>query len=193
MNFENSHCCFCFGLNVVVLEIVVFNWQSVETFSLKGEQPVSQTVYDSNGYHCIEYVFDDADIKDIDLTSDLPDSFESESMCAVFAIDEGSSVYYKLGDVWMGSSSIHLLHPTGKVKKIAVVACPVTPKVSLEAGSASTYSLAGATGQSSSNPDSEAHQDSVGSSGATTSSGLGMLTAPPAKKRFWNRGNQSEC
>jgi hypothetical protein len=165
----------------VALEIVVFDWQSVETFSLKGEQPVSQTVYDSNGYHCIEYVFDDADIKDIDLTSDLPDSFESESMCAVFAIDEGSSVYYKLGDVWMGSSSTHLLHPTGKVKKIAVVACPVTPKVSLEAGSSSTYSLAGATGQSSSNPDSEADQDSVGSSGATTSSGLEMLTAPPAK------------
>lgn len=165
----------------VALEIVVFNWQSAETFSLKGEQPVSQTVYDSNGYHCIEYTFDNADIKDINLASDLPDSFDSDSMCAVFAIDEGSSVYYKLGDMWLGANSTHMLYPTGKVKKILVTACPATPKVSLEAGSASTYSMAGASEPSASSADS--------SSAAFADSGLDVLATPPRENRFWCRGN----
>ena len=157
----------------LVVELVVFNWGSIETLTLKGEEPVSKTVYDSNGYHCIEYTFDNADIKDINLASDLPDSFDSDSMCAVFAIDEGSSVYYKLGDMWLGANSTHMLYPTGKVKKILVAACPATPKVSLEAGSASTYSMAGATESSASSADS--------SSAAFANSGLDVLATPPVK------------
>ena len=132
----------------LVVELAVFNWGSIETLTLKGEEPISETVYDSNGYHCIEYTFNDAELKDINLLSDLPDTGEFYSDCSVYAIDEGSSVYYKLGDVWLGSACTHLIYPTGKVKKILVAAGPVTPKVSLEAGSAATYEQLGTTSNS---------------------------------------------
>ena len=99
----------------LAIEIVVFNWHAVETAFLKGVQPVSEEVCDSDGYHCIEYTFDDADLKSIKLTSDLPESSESYSSCSVFVIDEGSSVYSKLGDMRLGADTSYAIHPTGKV------------------------------------------------------------------------------
>ncbi len=162
----------------LAIEVVVFNWQAVETGSLKGAQPVSEETYDSNGYHCIEYIFEDADLKDIELTSDLPDAFDSYSSCSVFVVDEGSSVYSKLGDMWLGADSSYVIHPTGKVKKLLIAAAPVTPKVSLEAGSAATYSIQGgaesisdgdgnAASQAASSPNAESvSADSAGPSSA---------------------------
>lgn len=144
------------------IEAVVFNWQTLETALLEEVQPLSSETYDSNGYHCIEYTFADADLQDISLTSDLPDSFDSNSSCSIFVIDEGSSVYSKLGDVFLGASSSYVLHPTGKVKKLLIAAGPVTPKASVVAGTAATYSLSETTqdvnANESSAPQSEASQ-----------------------------------
>ncbi len=133
------------ALVALAIEIVAFNWQALETAFLEAQQPVSEETYDSNGYHCIEYTFDDAELKDIRLTSDLPESFDSYSSCSVFVVDEGSSVYSKLGDMWLGPDSAYVIHPTGKVTKLLIAAAPATPKVSVEAGSADSYSIQGAS------------------------------------------------
>ena len=146
------------ALVALVIEVVVFNWQSLETVSLLGTQPVSEEAYDSNGYHCIEYTFDDAELNSIELASDLPESFDSYSSCSVFVIDEGSSVYNKLGDMWLGADSSYVIHPTGKVKKLLIAAAPVTPKVSVEAGSAATYSMQGGAEQANADGDGIAAQ-----------------------------------
>ena len=114
----------------LAIEVVAFNWQAVETAFLKGVQPVSEEVCDSDGYHCIEYTFDDADLKSIKLTSDLPESSESYSSCSVFVIDEGSSVYSKLGDMRLGADTSYAIHPTGKVKKLLISAAPVAHSAS---------------------------------------------------------------
>ena len=109
----------------LVIEIVVFNWQAVETAFLKEVQPVSEEACDTDGYHCIEYTFDNADLKSIRLMSDLPESSESYSSCSVFVIDEGSSVYSKLGDMRLGADVSYAIHPTGKVKKLLISVAPV--------------------------------------------------------------------
>ena len=77
------------ALIALAIEVVVFNWQSLETASLSGTQPVSEEVYDSDGYHCIEYTFDNVELKSIELTSDLPETFDTYSLCSVFVVDEG--------------------------------------------------------------------------------------------------------
>ena len=136
------------ALIALAIEVVVFNWQSLETASLSGTQPVSGEAYDSDGYHCIEYAFDNVELRSVELTSDLPETFDTYSLCSVFVVDEGSSVYSKLGDMWLGADSSHIIHPTGKVKKLLIAAAPVTPKVSVQAGSAATYSMQGGGGAS---------------------------------------------
>ena len=131
------------ALVALAAEVVVFNWQALKTASLSGIHSVSEEAYDSNGYHCIEYTFDGADLESIRLTSDLPDSFDSYSSCSVFVIDEGSSVYTKLGDMWLGADSSYAIYPTGKVQKLLVVAAPVTPKVGATAGTSAANSSRG--------------------------------------------------
>ena len=131
------------ALVALAVEVVVFNWQALKTASLSGIHSVSEEAYDSNGYHCIEYTFDGADLESIRFTSDLPDSFDSYSSCSVFVIDEGSSVYTKLGDMWLGADSSYAIYPTGKVQKLLVAAAPVTPKVGATAGASAANSLRG--------------------------------------------------
>ncbi len=122
----------------LAIEIVVFNWQAVETAFLKEVQPVSEEVCDSDGYHCIEYTFDDADLQSITLTSDLPEDLESYSSCSVFVIDEGNSAYSKLGDMQLGADDSYAIHPTGKVKKLLIAAAPIASSVGVESESETT-------------------------------------------------------
>lgn len=126
----------------LLVEIVVFNWSSIESLVFQETSPSESRAYDSNGYHCIEYSFDDKNIEDVELSSDLPDDFDGYSYCSVYVIDEGSSVYYKLGDFPLVSNAVYRIHPTGKVKKILVTACPATPKTVTEAGTPEAYSIA---------------------------------------------------
>ena len=126
----------------LLVEIVVFNWSSIESLAFQEAAPSESRTYDSNGYHCIEYSFDDEDIKDVELSSDLPDDFDGYSYCSAYVIDEGSSVYYKLGDFPLKSDAVYRIHPTGKVKKLLITACPATPKTITEAGTPEAYSKA---------------------------------------------------
>ncbi len=124
----------------LAIEVVVFNWQAVETAFLRGVQPVSEEACDSDGYHRIEYTFDDADLNSIKLTSDLPEDLKSYPSCSVFVIDEGSSVYSKLGDMQLGADVSYVIHPTGKVKKLLISTAPATSSTGAEAEDAATYS-----------------------------------------------------
>ena len=126
----------------LLVEIIVFNWSSIESLAFQEVAPSEFREYDSNGYHCIEYSFNDESIEDVELSSDLPDDFDGYSYCSVYVIDEGSSVYYKLADFPLGSDAVYRLHPTGKVKRMLVTACPATPKTAIEAGTSEAYSRA---------------------------------------------------
>ena len=122
------------GIISVAAEILLFNYQTVESLTFEKTDPSSSRSYDQDGYHYVEYSFDNSEIQDINITSDLPENFEGYSVCSVSAIDEGSSIYYKLGDMYLGPDETYRLHPTGKVQKILVSAGPATSNVIVENG-----------------------------------------------------------
>ncbi len=63
----------------------------------------------------------------------MPESSESSYSCSIYTIDEGSSVYSKLGNITLDADSTYAIHPTGKVKKLLVAIAPTAATVGAEA------------------------------------------------------------